>query len=357
MLTRRMRTLGAVLVLVVLGSVLLVAMVHPTLIRDAGYMTRPLWDTPSKPWTVINRLGDSCDMYGWRERGPGRARKVYDAVIFSTEVDILELRLRELWDVVDEFVVVESNTTFVGHSKPLVLAQHMERFAWAKAKLRYHTVTSVRQPGESAWDNEARMRQRMRETLDKMGIGKDDLVINSDVDEIPNHAVVDLLRRCDGAPPVMHLSLKGFLYSFEFPEYPDVPENSWRATIKVYGQDHMYTHSRRGDLLFANAGWHCSYCFRDLDEHRFKMRSYSHSDRLTSPKMLTDNYLLGRICNGREIYGLPPERFTYSDLIYAYGKPPRNHDFSNMPRGLLDDRKKFGFLLPGGRNCTGHVEA
>ncbi|KAJ2807361.1 hypothetical protein H4R21_000503, partial [Coemansia helicoidea] len=273
-------------------------------------------------------------------------------------VDLLELRLRELWDVVDEFVVVESNTTFVGHSKPLVLAQHMDRFAWAKAKLRYHTVTSVREPGESVWSNENRMRHRMDETLGGLGIGSDDLVINSDTDEIPHHAVVDLLRRCDGAPPVMHLSLKGFLYSFEFPEYPDVLENSWRATIKVHGQDRSYTHSRRGDLLFANAGWHCSYCFRTLDEHRFKMQSYSHSDRLIAPqKMLSESYLMGRICNGREIYGLPPERFNYRDLIYAYGKPPRNHDFSNLPRGVLEHRERFGYLLPGGRNCTGYIES
>ncbi|KAJ2758952.1 hypothetical protein IWQ57_006684, partial [Coemansia nantahalensis] len=185
LMRRRSRVLLAGLVLLVLGSVLVAMVVHPTLRRDVGYMTRPLWDKPSKPWTVINRLGDSCEMYGWRERGAGRARKVWDAVIFSTEVDLLELRLRELWDVVDEFVVVESNTTFVGHSKPLVLAQHMDRFAWAKAKLRYHTVTSVREPGESVWSNENRMRHRMDETLGGLGIGSDDLVINSDTDEIP----------------------------------------------------------------------------------------------------------------------------------------------------------------------------
>ncbi|KAJ1725264.1 hypothetical protein LPJ61_005659 [Coemansia biformis] len=353
MLPRRLRVFGAAAVALLIMCGLIFVM-YPTVIRDIGYMARPLWDSPSKEWTVINRYGSSCDMYGWSDRGKGRERKVYDAIIFSIELDILELRLTELWDVVDVFVIVESNTTFAGHGKRLFLKENMARFGWAKEKLRYHQVTHERRPGESMWASERRMRERMQDALAQEGVGSEDLVINSDADEIPHHAVVDLLRRCDGAPPALHLSLKGYLYSFEFPEYPDVPENSWRATIKLYGRDRTYTHSRRSDYLFANAGWHCSYCFPNLGDHRFKMSSYSHSDRLTSPKMLDEKRLMERICNGKEIFDLPPERFNYRDLIYAYGRPKRNYDYSNMPKGLVENRK-YAFLLPGGRNCTGYV--
>ena len=38
--------------------------------------------------------------------------KVYDCFSFYNEFDILEIRLQELWDVVDYFVLVEADTTF-----------------------------------------------------------------------------------------------------------------------------------------------------------------------------------------------------------------------------------------------------
>jgi beta-1,4-mannosyl-glycoprotein beta-1,4-N-acetylglucosaminyltransferase len=39
---------------------------------------------------------------------------VFDAILFSNEMDMLEIRLRELYDVVDKFVIVESDHTFTG---------------------------------------------------------------------------------------------------------------------------------------------------------------------------------------------------------------------------------------------------
>ena len=43
--------------------------------------------------------------------------KVYDMFSFYNEFEILEIRLKELWDTVDYFVLVESNTTFTGLPK------------------------------------------------------------------------------------------------------------------------------------------------------------------------------------------------------------------------------------------------
>lgn len=39
---------------------------------------------------------------------------MYDAILFSNEMEILEVRLHELHEVVDKFVIVESDHTFTG---------------------------------------------------------------------------------------------------------------------------------------------------------------------------------------------------------------------------------------------------
>ena len=45
--------------------------------------------------------------------------KVYDAILFSNEMEILEIRLRELYEFVDKFIILESDHTFTGrHSGP-----------------------------------------------------------------------------------------------------------------------------------------------------------------------------------------------------------------------------------------------
>ncbi|KAJ2783508.1 hypothetical protein H4R18_001641 [Coemansia javaensis] len=348
----RLAVAGGAVALATMGALFLL---HPTLLRDLIYMARPIWDKPPPGWTIIDRYGDACEAYGWRDRGAPGPRKVYDAIPLTVELDMLELRLRELWDVVDAFVVVESNTTFVGNSRPLVLQPNLGRFAWAREKLRYHVVTHVRLPGDSVWDNERRMRVRVQQALESEGVRDEDLVINSDADEIPDHRVVDILRRCDGAPPVVHLALREYLYSFEFPREADKPVSSWRASVKLHGRSRSYTHSRSGDHIFAAAGWHCSFCFRSLDDFRFKMTSYSHSDRLKSLRMLENDYLMRKICTGEDIFGILPEEFTFRELFYALGPPRRSHDFSGVPRALLENRDRFAFLLPGGRNCTRYV--
>jgi hypothetical protein len=40
--------------------------------------------------------------------------------------DLLEIRLRELHDVVDKFIIMESDLTFTGIQKPLVLQEYFQ---------------------------------------------------------------------------------------------------------------------------------------------------------------------------------------------------------------------------------------
>ena len=59
----------------------------------------------------------ACRRQGWDFISEARRRKVVDVVIFSIELDLLRLRLEELWESVDEFVIMESRRTFMGEVK------------------------------------------------------------------------------------------------------------------------------------------------------------------------------------------------------------------------------------------------
>lgn len=89
-----------------------------------SYTTRPLWDTSEVPQMKIPHIhaagvstnnSDACKRHGWRQNNV--SRKVWDATLINTELDLYEIRLQELWDSVDAFLVVESTHTMTGAIK------------------------------------------------------------------------------------------------------------------------------------------------------------------------------------------------------------------------------------------------
>lgn len=198
-----------------------------------------------------------CALHNWKER-TGQI-KVIDAVIFSVELDLLEIRLKELWPHVDHFIVLEADKTFTGRPKALHLKENLNRFAWAAQKLVYRSYDGLDElkPDESPFKNENQMRIYMDSIISKYA-RTGDLVICSDVDEIPTKQTVALLKQCDGFPNNLHLELHTYLYSFE---YFFSTDDSWRAHISKYDSKFNYKHSRLSDDLLADSGMDCLLLF------------------------------------------------------------------------------------------------
>ena len=53
---------------------------------------------------------------------------IYDCFIFFNELDLLEIRLSELYNYVDYFVIVEANKTFKGKSKPFYFEENKQKY-------------------------------------------------------------------------------------------------------------------------------------------------------------------------------------------------------------------------------------
>ncbi|KAK9894845.1 glycosyltransferase family 17 protein [Cystobasidium minutum MCA 4210] len=301
--------------------------------------------------------------------------KVYDVVIFSVELDLLEIRMRELYSVVDYFVVLESNVTFSGEIKPLTFQDNQGQFAFARDKivhgiigdLKLSTSTSDRKAGEEAkkedpFKNEIKMRNGVSRFIDSLKPAKGDIIIQSDVDEITSSRAVLLLKHCTGYPDIVHLGMPSYLYSFEFPmerknanslsvnNGEGAGPRQWRASAKKYGTKayNGYTHSRQSDTILEKAGWHLTFAFKYIEDFIFKMKSYSHNDRVTSPDMLSPAVIQEKICTGADIYNMLPEAYDFRSLLDQWGRIPSSRDVRNIPKSVLEHEDKFGYLLPGG---------
>jgi beta-1,4-mannosyl-glycoprotein beta-1,4-N-acetylglucosaminyltransferase len=249
---------------------------------------------------------------------------VVDAILFSIELGMLEIRLKELWDYVDHFLIVEGSVTFTGLPKPLVFQENRERFSWAYSKILYRQVNDTKlDMGEDketreGWKNEGSTRDAVTYFLHHdLVLPEGTLVIESDVDEIPSAQTMSLLRACEGYDPEFHLNLDPYMYSFEFGLADALPLYSTLAQIKTWTNTSTYTHTRteQGTKLLLNAGWHCSFCFRNIPDFQFKMAAFSHADRLLYPeKMLNPKYIQDRLCSGNDLFEMLPEAYTWREL-------------------------------------------
>lgn len=119
--------------------------------------------------------------------------KVYDCFPFFNEVDILEIRLHELNSAVDKFVIVEACKTHQGKPKKSHFLENKERFKEFLHKIDYHFIDLPE--SKDPWVRERYQRDFIQKALEKLSLGPRDLVIVSDLDEIPKSSKVRAAKK------------------------------------------------------------------------------------------------------------------------------------------------------------------
>lgn len=195
---------------------------------------------------------------------------IYDGFMFFNEFELLELRLNELDDLVDRFVLVEAAFTHAGNSKPLHFAENKARFEKWLPKIIAIAVNDW--PATSrTWDRESWQRNAIMRGIPKDAKREDQIII-SDVDEIPK---AETLRRL--MPVSEPLSLKMRSYG----GYMNARSGDWmHAKIAPYSAFRKYSPQNLRHTAFRQVdegGWHFSYSGGPEKVHE-KMSAFSHQE-------------------------------------------------------------------------------
>ncbi|QRW22128.1 glycosyltransferase family 17 protein [Rhizoctonia solani] len=267
-----------------------------------SYASRPLWDKPEGPANIIphfHALGLEpspaiCKLHETEPRE--QDRQVWDAVLFSTELDLLEVRLNELDGVVDRFFVVESDRTFTGIPKKPVLQDALlsPQFARFRPKITYQLHPGrVPNKGESPFNVEREHRLAMTKLINSaisLPLTAAPLVIMSDVDEIPAAHTIALVKKFSSG------QVGG-----------GVGERRWKnGVLRV---NTCIRIQRPGVITFYGMQG-------GIVEFVTKMRGYSHADRIGGDMSLLDpKRIQETICSGRDIFNMLPEAYTYKEMF------------------------------------------
>lgn len=257
------------------------------------------------------------------------AVRVFDCFPFFNEMDILELRLDLLDEYVDYFVLVEMNKTHRWENKPLNFAENRERYRKYAEKIIY--VCPKELPIKTSdkiidWTLENFQRNCISDGL----LGKanaQDIILISDVDEIPNPDVVEDLRknvwRLDY--DILSFSQEFFYYSFKYKHL-----QNWNGTCAVKYMNLQKPQDIRnvdGALPeIKNAGWHLSY-FGGAQMAVTKTRNIIVDNE--EEMMASLDEVKRRVQEGVDPYGRKGTEFELINVDFESLNFPRKNEYHN----------------------------
>ncbi len=128
---------------------------------------------------------------------------LFDCFMFYNELEVLQLRLKELDDLADKFVLVESTRTLRNNPKKLFFQSNTALFEKYDHKIIRVLVDDM--PNSSnPWDLETHMRNAIMRGL--TDCDDEDVIMISDIDEIPRKSAVrTLVQRLENEPISLHM--------------------------------------------------------------------------------------------------------------------------------------------------------
>lgn len=266
-------------------------------------------------------------------------RKVYDCVIIRDELDVLEARIRYLYDDVDMFVIGEANRTLQNEPKEFTMESNMSRFDKWKDKITYVKIQlddtnldfskpeTEYNPTSAAFTFETMQRNALIKGVE--GLSDQDLVMLSDVDEFPNMSAMP--------KDVKSLSMTQDFYYYYINNRGCSVNSLWQGTVVTTGQlfkdqfnssfqlmrDHRNTLPR-----VAYGGWHFSY-LGGMETIRRKILSFAHTEYIKEQYYCDEN-IEKCLRDGTDIFGrhdhsymiVDPNKELPSDLITILSSYP-----------------------------------
>lgn len=232
--------------------------------------------------------------------------------MYNNEDLLLDLRLNVLEKIVDEFIIVESCYDHQGNKKKLNF--NLNKFKKFKHKIKYLILKKFPQ-NMSNWERENYHRNYIVRGLNN---AKDeDLIMISDLDEIPNISNLDIFKN----KKFTVFSQKIFYYRFNL---LDNTNKNWYGTKvckKKYLKSPQWLRSRKVKTypfwrldkkiwsilndgvkwnIINEGGWHFSYIMNEKNIIN-KIKSFAHIE-LNKEKYLNINLIRKKILKKKDIF-------------------------------------------------------
>jgi beta-1,4-mannosyl-glycoprotein beta-1,4-N-acetylglucosaminyltransferase len=250
--------------------------------------------------------------------------------------------------LVDRFVLVEATRDHAGRDKPLHFAANKERFAKLLPKI-IHVVVDDMPAGPDPWKRENHQRRAIQRGLE--GCKSDDLILVSDLDEVPRPETL--------AKSLATRGLSFFMQDYHCyfincrargnPKWPgsallryaNLKDAQWvrnlRSNEPTWLRRVLPPHLGRID----DGGWHFGY-LGGVDAIIRKIESAAHNE-FNREALKTPERILARMEQGLDLFldGDQALRYGFTELDESY------------PQYLRDNRDRYRHLL----HFSSHVSA
>lgn len=298
--------------------------------------------------------------------------KIYDCFQFFNELDLLEIRLELLYDCVDYFVISETDKTHSNQPKELIFEKNKELFKkyldkiiHIKEPLPEDILNPIKKTTNSIYDNQYNAiidifidesendlkkyptfaRDYMQREFIKLGLidcNDNDIIMVSDLDEIPNPTVVERIKNEKLINYCVMMDCHNFYIN-------NIVHTNWYGNYTTYYEKvktNSLTHLRNERVnmkkLF-DSGWHLSFV-GGPERIKTKIQSYSHQE-------YNNSFILGNIENSinsnTDLF--LRKNNTYSDnLQQYYFSEMKKVDLLSYtyPKNIIDFIKnKFPYLI------------
>lgn len=285
--------------------------------------------------------------------------KIYDAFLFFNELDLLDIRLNLLNDVVDKFVIVESTVTFSGKPKTLFFNENKDKFSQFSDKIihvivddtpeDFYNLPFISNPSskkdefknkilkylnessgwgrhEKQWGREIYQRESILNGL--IDCDDNDMIIMSDVDEIPNPDEVLSIRNNPNG--VYEFKQNMFYYYIN-----TLKERGWSGpkiapwsvlkdnSLNILRQNKLTT------VVVNNGGWHLSFMGGE-SRIKDKIEAYAHQE-------FNNDYIKNNIMNNIN---------SNSDIFFRGSGFQQIDIESEYPQKMIDIiKEKYNYMI------------
>ena len=263
--------------------------------------------------------------------------KIYDCFQFFNEENVLDLRFNILDEFVDFFVIAESTTDHQGRDKKLNF--DIEKFEKFKKKIIHVIIEDTLDSIKKTHIGQNSLVERHQRNSIMRGLkncSDNDLVIISDVDEIPDLNKLNLFnkksryavfaqKKFDYKLNLLNVTEGEWLGS-KICIKKDLKSPQWLRDLKFKKYPFWRIDKIRDLQIIKDGGWHFSYLQSPKNLLK-KNSSFSHGER-NKPKFANEENILEIIKMQKNIF----------DLGFSYKKIDIDHTY---PKYIIDNKEKL----------------